>query len=89
MNVGRLSALLNCSIKTTADIPVTQFRQRLSRPQGLSMAARITSLEISNIIGNRIRDFPACSSVPQPTAVSRAPYYQYCAIKVLFTPVLQ
>jgi len=32
------------------------------------------SLKISNdIIGNRTRDLPACSAVPQPSAPSRAP----------------
>jgi len=29
----------------------------------------------NDIIGNRIRDLPACSAVPQPTALPRAPNY--------------
>ena len=28
----------------------------------------------SDTIGNRTRDFPACSAVPQPTAPPRAPH---------------
>jgi len=28
----------------------------------------------SDIIGNRTRDLPACSAVPQPTAPPRAPF---------------
>ena len=33
------------------------------------------SMKNSNgIIGNRTRDVPACSAVPQPTAPPRAPY---------------
>jgi hypothetical protein len=35
--------------------------------------SRVRSIEKSNdLIGNRIRDFPACSIVPQPTTVSIA-----------------
>jgi len=35
IKVVKLSALRNCSIYTPADILVTQFRYRLSRPQGV------------------------------------------------------
>jgi len=31
----------------------------------------------SNTIGNRTRDLPACSAVPQPTAPPRAPLQLY------------
>ena len=38
------------------------------------MAGRITSLKnSSDTIGYRTRDLPACSAVPQPTALQRAP----------------
>jgi hypothetical protein len=44
----------------------------LSRPQGHSAAGWIRSTEKSNdLIGNRTRDLPACSIVPQPTTVLR------------------
>jgi len=56
------------------NIPGTHFCQRLSRPQGHSAAGRIMSMKNSNdIIGNRTRNLPACSTVPQPTAPPLAP----------------
>jgi hypothetical protein len=40
---------------------------------GHSAAGRIRSNEKSdNLIGNRIRDLPTCSIVPQPTTLPRA-----------------
>jgi hypothetical protein len=46
----------------------------MSRPQGHSAAGRIRSIEKSNeLIGKRTRDLPACSRVPQPTTLPRAP----------------
>jgi len=40
----------------------------LSRPVDHSAAGRIISMENSNdIIGNRTRDLPTCSAVPNPT----------------------
>jgi hypothetical protein len=51
------------------NIPGTHFCWRLSRPQGHSAAGRIMSMEkSSDTIGNRTRDLPVCSAVPQPTA---------------------
>jgi hypothetical protein len=42
--------------------------------QGHSAAGRIRSIEKSNnLIGIRTLDFPACSILPQPTALPRAP----------------
>jgi hypothetical protein len=56
------------------NIPATHFCYRLSRPQGHSAARRIVSMKNSNDISeNRLRDLPACSTVPQPTAPPRAP----------------
>jgi hypothetical protein len=44
------------------------------RPQGHSAAGWIGSIEKSNdLIGNRTRDIPACSIVPQPTVHSLTP----------------
>ena len=38
------------------------------------MAGRIISMKnSSDTIGNRTRDLPTCSAVPQPTALPRAP----------------
>jgi hypothetical protein len=49
--------------------------KRLSQPKGHSAAGRIMSMEISHdTIGNRNRDLPICSAVPQPTAPPRFPY---------------
>jgi len=56
------------------NIPGTHFCYRPSRPQGHGAAGRIMSLKKSNdTIGNRSRDLPAYSAVPQPTAPPRAP----------------
>jgi hypothetical protein len=50
------------------------FCQRLSRSQGYSAAGKIRSTEESNdLIGNRTSDLPACSIMPQPTTLPRAP----------------
>ena len=57
----------------TGSIPGTHFSYRLSRPQGHSAAGRIMSMKnSSDNIGNRTRDLPTCSAVPQPTALRRA-----------------
>jgi hypothetical protein len=59
---------------TPRKIPDTHFCSRLSRPQGHNTAGRIRSIEKSNdLIGNGNRDLPACSIVPQPTMLPRAP----------------
>jgi hypothetical protein len=59
---------------TPRKIPGTHFCYRPSRPQGHSAAGRIRSIEKSNdLIGNRTRDLPACSIVPQPTTLLCAP----------------
>jgi hypothetical protein len=58
---------------TPGKIPGTHFCWRLSRLQGHSAAGRIRSIEKSDDIGNRTRDLSACSIVPQPTTLPRAP----------------
>jgi len=51
------------------NIPGTHFCHRLSRPQGHSEAGRFMLMKnCSDTMGNRTRDLPACSAVPQPTA---------------------
>ena len=65
MQVVRLSAL-----RTTG----THCCQRKSRPQGHSAAGRTESLKNSNdTVRYGIRDLPACSALPEPTALPRAP----------------
>jgi len=55
------------------NIPGTHFCWRLSQNQGHSAAGRIVSMKnSSDTIGNRTRDLPTCSAVPQPTAPPRA-----------------
>jgi hypothetical protein len=52
----------------------------LSRPQGRS----VTGIKSMPYIGNRIRDLPACSAVPQPTAPPRGRCIQrYCSAALL------
>jgi hypothetical protein len=59
---------------TPRKIPGTHFCWRLSRPQGHSAAGRIWPIEkFNDNIRNRTRDLLACSTVPQPTPLPRAP----------------
>jgi hypothetical protein len=67
---------------TPRKISGTHFCQRLSQPQGHSMAGRIRSTEKSNdLIGNWTHDLPACSTVPQPTTLLNVPV---CYIRELY-----
>jgi hypothetical protein len=69
-----VSLLALCAGRATPPrkIPSTHFCSRLSRSQGHSTAGRIRSVEKSNDpIGNRSRDIPACSEVPQSTTLLR------------------
>ena len=75
MKVVRLSALRTGCLYPPGSIPGTRFCQRLSRPQGHSAAGRIMSMKNSNdTIGNRTRDLPTYSALPEPTALRRAIY---------------
>jgi hypothetical protein len=50
-------------------IPGTHFCYRPSQPQGHSAAGRIMYMKnSSDTIGNRTRELPVCSTVPQTTA---------------------
>jgi hypothetical protein len=52
----------------------THFYYRLSQTQGQSAAGRIMSIKKSiDTFGNRTRDPPVCSTMPQPTAPPRTP----------------
>ena len=74
MNVVMLSALRTGRLYAPRNIPGTHFFWRLSQPQGHSVTGRIMSIKNSNdTIGNRTRDPPACSAVPQSTAPPRVP----------------
>jgi len=58
----RLSALSIGQLYPSGNIPGTHFRH--------SAARMITSMKNCNdTIGNQISDLPACSTVPQPTAL--------------------
>jgi hypothetical protein len=64
---------------TPRKIPVTRFCQKLSRPQSYITAGWIRSIAKSNdLIGYPTRDLPACSIVPQPTTLPRAPPPPLC-----------
>jgi len=74
MKVVRLSALRTGRLYSQEIHLGAHFCYRLSRPQGHSAAGRIMSLKNSNdTIGNRTRDLPTYSAVPQPTAPPLAP----------------
>jgi len=56
------------------NIPGIHFCYRLSQPQGHIAAGKIMSMKNFNeTIGNRTRNLPACSAIPQPTAPSSTP----------------
>jgi hypothetical protein len=56
--------------------PGSHFCSRLSRPQGHSAAGRIRSIKkCNNLIGNRTGDLPTCRTMPQPTTLTRVPFY--------------
>jgi hypothetical protein len=77
---GEVVSLTRCSPFTPRKIPGTHFYYRLSRPQGHIAAGRIRSIEKSNgPIGNRTRDLPSCSIVPQPTTLPRV--LKHCNIQ--------
>ena len=74
MKVVRLSALGTGRLYPPGNIPGTHFCYRLSQPQGHSATGKIMSMKtFHDPIGNRTRDLPVCSVVPQPTALPRAP----------------
>jgi hypothetical protein len=57
------------AVFTPRKIPGPYFCYGLSLPQGHSATERVKSLKnSSDPIGNRNRNLPACSAVPQPTA---------------------
>jgi hypothetical protein len=77
MKVVRLSALHTGRLYPPGIIPGTHFCQRLSQPQGHSVAVRIRSMKnSSDTVGNQTRDLPVYSAVPQPTAPPRTTYKQ-------------
>jgi hypothetical protein len=66
MKVVKLSALRTGRLYLQEIFLVLISVKKLSRPQGHSPAERIMSMKNSNdTIGNRTRDLPACSAVPQ------------------------
>jgi len=67
IKVVSLSALPIVHLYHPGNISGTHFCSGLSRPQSHSAAGRIMSMKSSNnTIGNRTRDLPARSLVPQP-----------------------
>jgi hypothetical protein len=69
----RLSALRAGRPLPPRMIPGTHFCYRLGRAQSRSAVGRIMSIKKSNdVIGNRTRDFPACSIVQLKYKVMRS-----------------
>jgi hypothetical protein len=66
MKVVRMSALRTGRVYPPGNIPSTHFCYRLSQSQGHSATGRIMSMKSSSeTIGNRTRDLPVCSAVPE------------------------
>ena len=86
----RLSTLRTGLIYPTGNIPGTNFRRRLSQPQGHSEAGRIMAVKNSNdTIGNRTRDLPSRSSVHQPIVSHLFSFFSQRTYCIFFTrPVL-
>ena len=73
MKVVSLSAIRTGHFYPTENIPDSHFCQRLSQPLGHSATGSIMSMKNSiDTIGNRTRDLPTCSAVPQPITPPRA-----------------
>ena len=67
------SALRTGRLYPPGNTPCTHFCSRLSQFQGHSATGRIMPIKNStDTIGNRTRDLPICSAVPQPTSQPRA-----------------
>ena len=65
--VAQLPALRTVRLYPSGDTPGTHFCQRVSRPQGHRAAGRNKAMRNpSDPNGNRARDLPACSALPQP-----------------------
>ena len=78
MKVVRLLTLRTGRLYLPGNIPGIHFCQRPSQTQGHSAAGRIMPIKnSSDAIGNRARNLPGCSSMPQPTAPPCAPL-MYC-----------
>ena len=74
MKAVRLATIYTGRLYLPGHMPGTYFCQKLGRPHCRSAAGRIDLMKNSNgTIGNRVREFPAYSAVPQPTAPPRAP----------------
>jgi hypothetical protein len=87
--VVRLSALHTGRIYPQEGFLVLIFVKRLSRPQGHNATRRIKSLKnSSDSIGNRTRDLPIYSAVPQPTVPPRTPRIMYTGISECTQPTL-
>ena len=82
----RFSALSTGRFYPPGNIPGTHICYRPIWPQDHSAAGRILSMKNSNdTIGNRTRDLPAGSAVPQPTALLHAPANRYHYVSPRFT----
>ena len=76
MKVVKLSSLRTGRLYSTGNIPGTYLCWRLSKPQDHSAVGRIMSMKNSNYtIGNRTRDLPTCSAVPQSTSSPLTPHF--------------
>jgi len=73
IKVIRLSALRTSRLYSPGNIPGTHFCYRLSRFYGHSAAGRMSIKNSNGTIGNRTRDLPACSTMPESTTLPRAP----------------
>ena len=89
MKVVRLSGLSTGLLFSPGDTLDTHFCYRLSQSQGHSAAGRIMAMKnSSDTTGNGTCDIPACSIVPQSTALPRAPL-KYSRTPLIHTLVIR
>jgi hypothetical protein len=80
LKVGRLSAVRTGRLYPPRKYSWYSFLlEAESTPRAIVRPKGLCQWKISNdTIGNRTRDLPACSAVPQPTAPPRAPFLKCC-----------
>ena len=72
---GKVVSPKPCPPLTPSKYLLYSFLVEAKSPQGHSAAKRIKLIKyFYDTVGNRTRDLPACSTIPQPTASPHVPF---------------